>query len=150
MGQYERKTFRVFWGLWFAALMGGIFLFGSLWYDRALWLVFFAAEIWGWARRSGDDTLSEFAQWIDSWAKPGTPWNRSWSALAFGMVAACAYHAGYVASFGYWGTDAAQRIPFFWGLTLTTYGPNMLLGLIITAILGCFLFWHFIHSEKHN
>jgi hypothetical protein len=146
MGAYEQRTFRVWWGLWVWALLGGIFLFHSLAYDRLVWVAFFVAEAWGALRRSSDDTLSEFAQWLDSFGKPGKHWYQSWSALAAGIVAACAYHAGYVASFGYLDEGAMLTLRVG-GVPVLLYGPNVLLGLLVTTTVGLFLFWHFLENE---
>lgn len=147
MGEYERKTFRWFWGAWSWALLGGIFVFGSLWYDRAIWVAWAIVELWGAFRRTDDDTLSEFAQWLAGWRKPGASKWKSWGVLAPGLLGACVWHSGYVVSFGYTGVESMQRLTVH-GFTIATYGPNVLAGMFTSSVVFGFLFWHFLREDE--
>jgi hypothetical protein len=134
---------RLFWGLWLIALAGGVFIFGSLTYDRAVWVVFVAAEAWGAYSPTAGDTLSEFAGWARTEFAPRPAGN--W--LAAAIIALCAWHAGFVASFGYAGEGALQVL-HVGGVSVVSYGPNAALGSAVSVLITGLLVWHFLGGQR--
>jgi hypothetical protein len=136
-------TPRLLWGLWLAALAGGVFIVGSLTYDRAVWALFAMGEAWGAYSRTSGDTLSEFAEWVRCEFAPRPAGN--W--LAAGIIVLCAWHAGFVASFGYAG-EAAMQTFRVGGVGVATYGPNMVVGAMVSVFVVAILTSHFFGARR--
>lgn len=134
---------RLFWGLWLVALAGGVFVVGSLAYDRAVWVAFVLAEAWGVYRPTPGDTLSEFAAWARTVFAPRPAGN--W--LAAGIIVLCAWHAGFVASFGYADEGAMQALRVG-GVSVLTFGPNVALGAVVSVLITGLLVWHFLGGRR--
>lgn len=144
MGAYERKTFRWFWGAWCWALLGGILIFGSLTYLRAMLVLFAVVELWGAFRQSYDDTLSEFAMWARGVLapKPAGRW------LVVAIIFACAWTVGYTASFGISPASAIQGVQWH-GVLLLTFGPNPPVGVIAGVLVAGILTWHLLLASDY-
>jgi len=137
---------RYYWGAWSCLLLAAVFLFESLMLDRLVWALFLPAEVWaGLNTKVEDDTLSEFYQWIDSWAKPGARWYQSWQGAVAGMVLMMGAHAGAVASVARDGVTYVWRVG---PVPLLEVGNNLLLGGVFTFAIWGFLLWHFIRADK--
>ena len=134
---------RLFWGLWLVSLASGVFIFGSLLYDRCVWVAFLVAEAWGAYSPTPGDTLSEFAGWARKAFAPRPAGN--W--LAAAIIALCAWHAGFVASFGYADEDAMQVL-HIGGVSVLTYGPNVALGAAVSVLITGLLVWHFLGGRR--
>jgi len=142
----RENAWRYFWGTWAVFLLMALFLFENVWFDRAVWLAFLPVELYAALdEEHSDDTLSEFMQWIDSWAKPQARWYQSWQGLVSFMVFIMGIHAGQVVSIGW---DQEVHTLYAWGLPFIQYGNNVLMGALAALCIWGFLLWHFVRSDK--
>jgi len=124
MKKKPNRDWSIAWGVWLFLLLVTVFFWPNVWAGRVVLLLFVVLEGWSAAlRRRGGDTLSEFMQWIDSFAGEKAKWWQSWSALVTGLLLMISWQAAWVAAYGSdgpWSRPVlgvlAFETVFFWNL----------------------------------